>query len=293
MKCTQFDQMKKIMKEVHKKAPLIHCITNPISIHDCANIILAAGGRPIMAEHPEETVEITASAQSLVLNLGNITDARKQSILLSSQKAFTSGIPVVLDLVGIGCSHYRRDIAQKVLAHYRQLCSEETGPSMILKGNLSELKTLFALLNSQEFSVSGVDVRKEDSYTKKKEPELIHMLNSLAITFHTVVFASGKADIVTDGIHTFLIENGCKELSRITGTGCMLSALCGTLISSGFLLDGAVLSAGFLGVCGEYAAKDWKGTGTFQIRLMDMLSSCSWEKLKKRLKVRTWNGKQS
>ena len=64
--------------------PLIHCITNPISIHDCANIILAAGGRPIMAEHPVEVTEITSHAQSLALNLGNITDARMKSMPVST-----------------------------------------------------------------------------------------------------------------------------------------------------------------------------------------------------------------
>ena len=97
-------QMKKIMEAVPQKAPLIHCITNPISIHDCANVILASGARPIMAEHPEEVREITASAAALGLNLGNITDARRTSILLSGEEAARRGIPVILDLVGIGAA---------------------------------------------------------------------------------------------------------------------------------------------------------------------------------------------
>ena len=94
----------RIMEAVPKKAPLIHCITNPISIQDCANVILAVGGRPIMAEHPEEVREITASAGALGLNLGNITDARRTSMLLSGEEAVRRRIPVILDLVGIGCS---------------------------------------------------------------------------------------------------------------------------------------------------------------------------------------------
>ena len=110
--------------------PLIHCITNPISIHDCANIILAAGGRPIMAEHPAEVAEITSHAQSLALNLGNITDARMKSMPESLKIAASLHIPVMLDLVGTACSNLRYEFAQKLMnIHMPEL----------LKGNMSEL----------------------------------------------------------------------------------------------------------------------------------------------------------
>ena len=95
--------------------PLIHCITNPISIHDCANIILAAGGRPIMAEHPAEVAEITRSSHALALNLGNITDARMKSMPESLKTAASLHIPVMLDLVGTACSNLRYEFAQKLM----------------------------------------------------------------------------------------------------------------------------------------------------------------------------------
>ena len=95
------EKQSKIRHLTQSAQPLIHCITNPISIHDCANIILAAGGRPIMAEHPAEVAEITSHAQALALNLGNITDARMESMPKSLETAARLHIPVMLDLVGI------------------------------------------------------------------------------------------------------------------------------------------------------------------------------------------------
>ena len=98
-----------IRKCVYENRPLIHCITNPISIHQCANSVLAVGARPIMAEHPEEVRDITHTANALMLNLGNITDVRMQSMLLSARTAKEKGIPAVLDAVGVAmvnCSYF-------------------------------------------------------------------------------------------------------------------------------------------------------------------------------------------
>ena len=97
-----------ICRAVRDQKPLIHCITNPISIHQCANAVLAVGGRPIMAEHPAEVQEITATARALMLNLGNITDVRMESMYLSAQAAREGKIPILLDAVGVACSRLRR-----------------------------------------------------------------------------------------------------------------------------------------------------------------------------------------
>lgn len=130
------EEIYQIRSAVQEKAPLIHCITNPISIHDCANVVLAAGGRPMMAEHPAEVEEITATARALALNLGNITDARKASILIAGKAAMRREIPVILDMVGIGCSHFRKEITEEFLGQ------RIPGAPLILKGNMSELKAL-------------------------------------------------------------------------------------------------------------------------------------------------------
>ena len=114
-------------EQIRQHRPLVHCITNPIAIHDSANIILAAGGRPIMAEHPQEVEEIVKTAQALVLNLGNITDVRMNSMKKAFREALKHRVPTVLDLVGIQCSSLRFQYAKELL---------EIGSPSVLKGNM-------------------------------------------------------------------------------------------------------------------------------------------------------------
>ena len=118
-----------ILNQVKNKKPLIHCITNPISINQCANLILAVGAKPIMAEHPKEVSDITASSDALMLNIGNITEVRMESISISLKTAIEKGIPVLLDVVGIACSDLRREYVLKML---------DFNVPTVIKGNYSE-----------------------------------------------------------------------------------------------------------------------------------------------------------
>ena len=127
---TQKPGIPEIREFTKNSAPLIHCITNPISIHDCANMILAVGARPIMAEHPEEVEEITEVSSALMLNLGNITDARIISMQRALSTANRKNIPVLLDLVGVTCSQLRRSFAKQLLSQ---------GVFSVIKGNISEI----------------------------------------------------------------------------------------------------------------------------------------------------------
>lgn len=97
---------------------LIHCITNPISMMQCANAVLALGAKPMMAEHPQEVAEITATASALLLNLGNISDVRMESMRISFGVAMEKGIPVVIDAVGVSCSKLRRNFVEELLRDY-------------------------------------------------------------------------------------------------------------------------------------------------------------------------------
>src|SRR5699024_5591964 len=210
----------RIMEAVPKKAPLIHCITNPISIHDCANVILAVGGRPIMAEHPEEVREITASAGALGLNLGNITDARRTSMLLSGEEAVRRRIPVILDLVGIGCSGLRRTIVREFLEMRERCSGKEKEPApLVLKGNLSEIRVLAGMELGQELEVSGVDARPQDVVNDVTRDGIAREIRSLARRHSAVVMATGKTDVIADGEQVYLVENGCERMASITGTG--------------------------------------------------------------------------
>ena len=133
-----------ILTGLRERAPLIHCITNPISINQCANAILALGGRPIMAEHPREVEEITATASALMLNLGNITDVRMDAMRLAARTAAARGIPILLDAVGVACSQLRRDYVCELLS--------DVTPTVI-KGNYSEINALCCA----DYRASGVD----------------------------------------------------------------------------------------------------------------------------------------
>ncbi len=258
-----------IKRKVKEEKPLIHCITNHISINDCANAVLAVGAKPIMAEHPAEVSEITASSKALAINLGNINDTRMKSILLSGKTAFENNIPAIIDIVGVACSSLRLDFTNKFIS--------ECHPKVI-KGNLSELKALCGIKSHAK----GIDAGEKDAVTNDNLPATITMLKSLSSKTGAVVAATGVVDIVTDGSETYLIKNGCEMLSMITGTGCMLNVLTAAFISNKNIIGGTVLATAFMGICGELS-QNTKGTGTFKAALLDFLFSLSDDKLKEKI----------
>lgn len=243
-----------ICQRVREYSPLIHCITNPISINQCANAVLAVGARPIMAEHPAEAEEITATARALMLNLGNITDARMESMRLSARAAQNRHIPVLLDAVGVACSRLRRGYIRKLL--------QEATPAVI-KGNYSEIHALYR----ENYRSSGVDA---DAALDVQTLDRTAM--ELARAYHTVILASGRVDIITDGKRLVHVKNGNPQLSGITGTGCMLGALTAAYLSVQPDMDAAVTACVVLGICGQLAETD-RGSGSFQVNLMDKLST--------------------
>lgn len=260
------ERMSAVLGEVRAHRPLIHCITNPISINQCANAVLAVGARPIMAEHPREVGEITATAQALVLNLGNITDVRMDSMMISAEIADKCGIPFVIDMVGISCSKLRRDFACGL--------TEKFHPA-IIKGNYSEINALY----DRAYSSSGVDaeaVLDEDTVTKAAL--------RLARKHGSVILASGKRDIVTDGKTVMYIANGTSQLASVTGTGCMLGALCGCYASVCSDITSAAAACAVLGISGELAETN-KGSGSFLVNLIDALSVFSDEHMNKHLSM--------
>ncbi len=259
-----------LRRAVRTSRPLIHCITNPISINQCANAILAVGARPIMAEHPGEVQEITAAADALLLNLGSITAARMEAMRLSVQTAKAVHLPIILDAVGVSCSALRRDLAAELL---------ETAPPAVIKGNYSEI---FALYHTTYHS-SGVDADAGLSIV-----ETIQAAAALAQKHHTVILASGKSDIVTDGTQLVRIQNGTPQLASITGTGCMLGALTAAYAACAPGTEAAAAACVLLGVCGEMV-ETAQGSGSFQLRLLDALSTIpdsTLEKIRKMEAIR-------
>lgn len=259
-----------LLEALRSRRPLIHCITNPISINDCANLILAAGGRPIMAEHPGEVAEITATAAALAVNLGNITDVRMESMVLAGQAAREAGVPMVLDCVGVGCSTLRRRYAQDYLARIKP---------QVAKGNLSEL----LCLSGARQGMSGVDADGSD----RLEGQTLSTLREFSRRQGAVLLASGPVDGVfaPDG-RRWEIRNGHSMMSRLTGTGCMLNVLTAAFLAVGEPEEAAVAAAAMLGICGERAAREARGPGSLRAALLDAAYTLTPEELDHEAAVR-------
>ena len=203
---------KTIFENVREKCPLIHNITNYVTVNDCANIILAAGGSPTMAEHPQEVEEAVRKAQALVCNMGAID--KVEAMVLAGREANRLGTPVVLDPVGAGGTQLRRDAVKRLL--------EEVHFSVI-RGNASEIR----YLAGQQTTGSGVDVSALDEITEENLSSAVTMAAALADNLSSVIAISGKIDVISNGKITCVLRNGCGTMARITGSGCMLTTLIG------------------------------------------------------------------
>ncbi len=252
------------LKLLREKSPLIHCITNPISIHDCANVVLAVGAKPMMAQHPLEVEEITGTAGALLLNLGNITDTRMKSAILSAKTASRLGIPIVLDAVGVACSSLRNNFAHELM---------DCAKISLIKGNFTELCALF----SNERG-TGIDVSSNHKITSENINQHAKILMEYSGSCNTQLLSTGLTDIIASQSGATLVKGGVDCLGKITGTGCMVGALCASFMSVLNPHDSSVLACCYFGVAGEMA-DNTKGLGTFASTLHDALSMMDMIKL--------------
>ncbi|MGB5823076.1 MAG: hydroxyethylthiazole kinase [Proteocatella sp.] len=255
--------MLRVKDLVRASSPLIHCITNHISINDCANAVLAVGARPIMAEHPLEVNEITSLSKSLAVNLGNINDSRMEAMLISGKAAHENNIPCVIDLVGVGCSQLRLNYANKFI----RKCKPN-----IIKGNISEIKAICGKENDSK----GIDSGSKDSITAIPPEEILDMLTEFAQNMGAIVVATGVIDIISDGNSVYILKNGCEKLSSVTGTGCMLNCLIASYATSRDYMLSAISAVALMGICGELSSNAI-GCGSFRTELLDNLSNISDE----------------
>ena len=282
-KAELLSQLEPILTYIQQEAPLIHCITNPISINDCANILLAIGARPIMAEHPEEVAEITAIAKGLALNLGNITDARMASMKISAGVAKDKGIPFVLDLVGLSCSRLRQKYAKELL----QIAVPD-----IIKGNISELRTLLGLPTTPGM---GVEAGQKEMVTRENALEYARIFQKQAREYHTLLLATGPIDLVVSSEEAYIIANGSNALASITGTGCMNNVLAGACLAGVHGISSqatnntlaAILSCLLLGIAGENIQDIYlnQGPGSFHYSLMDSISKLTSHTIAKQCNI--------
>jgi len=245
---------------------MVHSITNNVTINDCANIILAAGGTAIMAQDEREVEEITSHAQALVINMGAV---RAQEAMLRAAKiAKRNGRPVVLDPVAAGASTLRREMCSRLLSE--NLVS-------VIRGNASEVRALAA--------GAGVEASALDSVTEDNLQESAAWLRSFSRRTGAVVMLTGAMDVITDGTRTAVVRGGSAYLRRITGAGCMLTSLTGVYCGANpdILLEAAVTASEVMKHCGETAEarvrKEMEGTASFRTRLIDAVSLLNADEL--------------
>lgn len=239
---------------VRKQRPLIHHITNYVTVNDCANITLASGASPIMASDPGEVAEMAAKADALVLNIGTLDARLVQAMLLAGRQAAARGVPVVFDPVGVGATRLRLAAAERIM---REI------PLTVIRGNAAEIKTLVGT----ETASRGVDA------AAGQDDDAAAAAQTLARRLDCVVAATGRRDIIAGKDAVCQIDNGHVMLTTVTGTGCMTTSLVGCCCGAGadpfVAAASAVLGMGVAGELAHAALQPGEGSGTFRARLID------------------------
>ena len=266
-----------IIEKIRRAAPLIHCITNYVTVNDVANVLLAIGARPIMADDPEEVEEITALCAGLCLNIGTLNARTIPSMLTAGKHARALGHHVVLDPVGAGASRLRTETALRIL--------HEVRPTVI-RGNISEIRTLAVGSGTTQ----GVDANAADAVTEENLAATADFLRAFAARAEAIVVVTGAIDLVTDGVTVYAVRNGRAEMGRVTGTGCQLSALLAAALAVEplGLLAAVAETVALMGVAGEIAwarMGERDGNATYRTRIIDAIYRMTGEELAARMNI--------
>ena len=262
---------REIFENVRAKSPLVHNITNYVTVNDCANIVLACGASPIMADDQAEAADITSICNALNINIGTLNTRTIASMHLAGQRANELGHPVVLDPVGAGASKLRTDTAVSLLDGIR---------FSVVRGNISEIKTL--ALGSG--TTKGVDADVADRATDENLDEVVAFAKAFAKKTGAVAAITGAIDIVTDGDRAFCIRNGHPMMASITGTGCQLSALTAAFIAANpdNTLEAAAAAVCAMGLAGELAHERltaMDGNSSYRNYIIDAIYNMTPEQL--------------
>ncbi len=233
---------KEIFENVKKTHPLIHGIINNVSVNDCANILIACGAAPVMADCGKETAEIQSHSDGLYLNLGMINSEKAEAMLSAGKTANELKHPVILDPVGAGISGFRKETALKLIKEIRL---------SVIRGNISEIKTLY----SGSGNAKGVDAAPEDMAGNEDTVSVIKTAGELSKETGAVTIVSGEVDVVSDGERAYCIRNGHPMMSSVSGSGCQLSAMIAAFVSANpsCPLDAAAAAVSAFGLAGETA----------------------------------------
>ncbi|MEE3490003.1 MAG: hydroxyethylthiazole kinase [Methanobrevibacter sp.] len=275
----EIDLLKKIdenLKNIQEKNALTHCITNSVTINDCANAVLAIGGSPFMAEDAEELEEVVTIADVLVINIGKLSKDQIESMKISSKTANKTNTPIILDPVGVGVTELRNKTTMDLINNY---------DITAIRGNITEIKAIAKLSGvlDESNTAKGVDVNADDIITEENLKANGDIICELAKKLDTVILASGPIDILSDGTTTIAIDNGDDMMPKITGSGCMLSSIVGSCIGGSNPFEGSLVAILAMNIAGEKARakveEKNEGTGSFRTYLIDYLYKTDSETL--------------
>lgn len=263
--------LKDMMDVVRKKAPLVHNMTNYVTINDCANITLACGASPIMAEAKEEVEEIVSLADGLNLNMGMLTVNKLAAMLQAGQKANCLGKPVVLDPVGAGASSFRKQSLEQLLSSVR---------FSVIRGNLSEIRAIASGMGEEK----GVDSTRQ--VTEQNLKDAVSLAKRLSQKTGAVIVISGAMDIISDEEKAYVVHNGSALMGKVTGTGCMLSSVLAAFVSASTepVQEACLAGVSAMGLCGEIAEKRMRaedGNASYRMYLIDAMYNMNGDLLEK------------
>lgn len=265
------DMLRDCLERVRARGPLVHNITNTVTMNDCANMLLACGASPIMADDEREAEEITALCAALNINIGTLSARTIPAMFRAGRKAAALQKPIVLDPVGAGASRLRTDTALELM---REI------PFTVIRGNGSEIKTLAR----GSGSTHGVDADGADAVTEETLDGAVEFVRGAARQLHGILAVTGPIDLVSDGKETYVIRNGRPEMGRVTGTGCQLSALLAAFLAAnpGRALEAAAAAVCAMGLAGEIgfqALRRGEGNSTYRNRIIDAVYNMTGEQL--------------
>ena len=263
--------LKTMLENVRAKTPLVHNITNYVTVNDVANVLLAAGGSPIMSDDADDVEGITSICGGLNINIGTLNKNTIPSMFLAGKKANELGHIVLLAPVGAGASRLRTDTANRLMQEVR---------FDAVRGNISEIKTLC----TGSGSTKGVDADAVDAVTEANLDDSVQLVKTFAQRAGCIVAVTGAIDLVSDGERCWCIRNGRAEMSRITGTGCQLSALTTAFLVANpeHKLEAAAAAVCMMGLAGEIAWANMQpgdGNSTYRNRIIDAIFNMTGDAL--------------
>ena len=263
--------LKTMLENVRAKSPLVHNITNYVTVNDVANVLLAAGGSPIMSDDADDVEDITSICGGLNINIGTLNKNTIPSMFLAGKKANALGHIVLLDPVGAGASRLRTDTANRLMQEVR---------FDAVRGNISEIKTLC----TGSGSTKGVDADAVDAVTEANLDNGVQLVKTFAAQTGCIIAVTGAIDLVSDGERCWCIRNGRAEMSRITGTGCQLSALMTAFLVANpdRKLDAAAAAVCMMGLAGEIGWANMQpgdGNSTYRNRIIDAICNMTGDTL--------------